>query len=83
MPYIKNEKRIPLDKLTMGFPFEELSEGELNYLLTRILSIWINPVNYARYNSVVGVLECVKQELYRRRIALYEDDKLKENGEVY
>ncbi len=83
MPYIPSDKRIPLDRLTQGFDYSTISEGELNYLITRIITIWINPINYARYNSAVGILECVKLELYRRRIADYEDEKMAMNGDVY
>jgi len=39
--------------------------------------------NYADYNEVIGVLECVKQELYRKVISKYEDKKEKENGTVW
>lgn len=39
--------------------------------------------NYKDYNEVIGVLECVKQELYRRLIAPYEDKKKDENGDVF
>ena len=82
-PYIKSEQRIQLDRLTQGFDYSTLSEGELNYLITRIVTIWINPINYARYNSAVGVLECLKLELYRRAISKYEDEKMAMNGDVY
>jgi hypothetical protein len=30
----------------------------------------------------MGVLESAKLELYRRKIAPYEDDKIAENGDV-
>ena len=33
--------------------------------------------------DVIGALEGAKMELYRRKISLYEDIKLKENGDVY
>jgi hypothetical protein len=39
--------------------------------------------SYFSYNEVVGVLECVKLEMYRRLVAPYEDRKCKENGDVY
>jgi hypothetical protein len=41
------------------------------------------PKCYDDYNSLIGTLECAKQELYRRKIAAYEDKKIEENGEVY
>jgi len=31
----------------------------------------------------MGVLECIKQEFYRRAVAPYEDKKKEENGDVY
>ncbi len=58
--------------------------GTLNYIITRMV-IWYlgkNP-NYERYNAAIGVLECAKQEFYRRQIALYEDEKCRINGDVY
>ena len=58
--------------------------GTLNYIITRLV-VWYlgeNP-NYERYNAAIGVLECAKQELYRRKIAPYEDEKCEENGDVY
>jgi len=61
--------------------------GTLNYIITRLCDYWTKDIdgeaNYERYNAVIGVLECVKQELYRRQIAPYEDEKCEENGDVY
>jgi len=31
---------------------------------------------------MIGVLECVKQEFYRRKVAPYEDIKIIENGDI-
>ena len=39
-------------------------------------------VKYEEYNSVVGVLESVKLEFYRRAVAAYEDNKIVENGDI-
>jgi hypothetical protein len=38
--------------------------------------------SYTRGNELIGVMECVKQEFYRRRLGIYEDLKLKENGDI-
>jgi hypothetical protein len=61
--------------------------GTLNYIITRLCDYWTKDIdgesNYERYNAVIGVLECAKQELYRRQIAPYEDKKCEENGDVY
>jgi len=80
MPYIKKEDREKFNTL-LEFPFSELSAGELNYLITMILK-HTYPKGYADYNALVGVLESVKLELYRKVIAPYEDIKIKENGDV-
>jgi hypothetical protein len=39
-------------------------------------------VSYTNINAVIGVLECVKLELYRRLAASYEDKKVVENGDI-
>jgi hypothetical protein len=57
--------------------------GTLNYIITRLCDFWLGDANYEKYNTVIGVLECVKQELYRRQIAPYEDKKCEQNGDVY
>lgn len=71
------------------FPFlvsaelNRLTAGELNYLITKIIDRQLDNANYARYNEIIGALECCKMELYRRILAQYEDKKKKENGDVY
>ena len=59
------------------------SPGTLNYIITRLVHWWLgdNP-NYERYNAAIGVLECAKLELYRRKVSPYEDEKINENGDV-
>jgi hypothetical protein len=88
MPYIKQEDREEINThadqlanlLSDGVV---LNPGELNYAITRIITqLKIKP-SYAQYNAIVGALECCKLELYRRGIAPYEDQKIKENGDVY
>ena len=37
----------------------------------------------AELNEAIGALECATLELYRRKVAPYEDGKIAENGEVY
>ncbi len=79
MPYIKSRRREDLD--TYDFPY---TSGELNYVLTKeIIDYMGESPNYMKFNEVMGVLECVKQELYRRLVAPYEDKKCAENGDVF
>ena len=82
MPYISQDKRIGrLYDALWNVP-TQLSSGELNYLITKIF-LRQHPSNYSEYNALIGVLECVKLEFYRRSVALYEEKKMKENGDVY
>lgn len=90
MPYIKPEKRARLDVLVDAVDVvlrktpEVQLEGELNYLFTSILKNRYahEPRSYFKFNRVVGLLECVKLELYRRWVSQYEDEKIKENGDL-
>ena len=62
--------------------------GILNYCITRLIKgayasiAGKKKLSYADHNAIVGVLECAKQEFYRRNTAPYEDEKVLENGDV-
>lgn len=90
MPYIKKEDRGRLLEAGLGEFLENiqysapLSSGDLNFIITKILLEALGPCpNYTRFNEIIGVLECCKQEIYRRKVAKYEDKKIEENGDVY
>lgn len=87
MPYIPQERRPELERKAVGLGRCCESEGELNFAITKTLLGYLDhrdqPYRYADYNEVLGVVECVKQELYRRVVAPYEDRKCAENGDVY
>jgi len=87
MPYIKPEKREKYEEeigklvaILKSLPPEEV-DGELNYVITKIMKE-VYPLRYYHINKAIGVLECIKQEFYRRVAAPYEDQKIKENGDV-
>ena len=83
MPYIDWARRNVLsDSSRVDTP---KTPGELNYIITKEILAYIaeKGQSYTNYNEVMGVLECVKQELYRRAVAKYEDGKIKENGDVF
>lgn len=83
MPYINSERRKDIwNDRTLTDP---ITAGELNYYITKTVDKYIkfNGKYYQTFNEVIGVLECAKLELYRRVIALYEDQKKEENGDVY
>ena len=86
MPYIHKEYRKYLEENLSGTDVKKLylSPGELNYLITSIINSYIgNKLSYDKINQVIGVLECVKQEFYRRAASPYENQKCLENGDVY
>lgn len=95
MPYIVDEKRQRLDPsierlhkalVDLQLDDEENNmEGNINYALTRLLMMVYGDKEgtwYAQINDAMGVLECVKQEFYRKVAAPYEDQKEFDNGEV-
>lgn len=82
MPYINQEERVGIDEWLDGLTQLYFSPGTLNYTITKLL-LKTKPQRYGDYNDLVGVLECVKLELYRRMIAPFEDKKKIENGDVY
>lgn len=85
MPYITKDKRTFLDLFINSCPVSESTEpGILNYVITSIIIKALGPKpNYTKFNAMIGMIECVKQELYRRAVSKYEDQKIKENGDVY
>jgi len=88
MPYINKEDRVALDpivdiagRVLERKPLEE-SLGDLNYLFSRIIGQAIGKTSYRKIAMATGVLENVKQELYRRIATPYEEEKISENGDI-
>jgi len=91
MPYIPEHLRerykrfLKLIEQTMT-----LAPGHLNYVISKLCHIYILRkgsgstifFSYKVLNEVIGVLESVKQEFYRKVAAPYEDKKKVENGPV-
>lgn len=88
MPYIKKEDRKkfnPVIKKIVSILNEsdKISPGELNYLISKSLyQLFDANPSYTLGNDLIGMLECVKLEFYRRRVAPYEDKKIEENGDI-
>lgn len=89
MPYINKQDKEILDELMKpllerfkqaGVPLAY--DGEMNYVITKLLLNFYDGYGYQAYNRAMGVLECAKQEFYRRKIAPYEDEKIKQNGDI-
>jgi len=82
MPYIKEDRRIHLRFLIHSLALNINDAGELNYCFSLIIKKLPWDICYTNYNTIIGVLECCKLELYRRMIAPYEEIKIKENGDL-
>lgn len=91
MPYIKEDYRNDLDAAINDlasrlahFPEYEI-EGALNYTITSLLDN-IKPLRsdwrYKYINRVLGTLEAVKLEFYRRLAGPYEDKAITKNGDL-
>lgn len=92
MPYITQAQRNGLDpaihllvKALRHQQGESLGmAGCLNYAITRLfLETLLADPGYLKIALATGVLENVKQEMYRRLAAPYEDTKIADNGDVY
>ena len=76
MPYIAKEKRTPFDSLIDQIQAELVNlecddpnnnlEGNLNYIITRLLMKVYSGPTYREINDAIGMLECCKQEFYRK-----------------
>lgn len=89
MPYIPQADRERFN-LGIGHLAEQIgnggiSNGELNYLITTLGRLYIirHGKSYNTLSDVVKAMECAKLEFYRRVVAPYEDQKIKENGDVF
>lgn len=84
MPYVPDEggRRNALHPRGQVTPE---SQGELAFALTMVLKDYLDHhgTSFATFSAILGAVEAVKLEFYRRVTAPYEDDKITENGDVY
>jgi len=82
MPYIPDKDRTKFDPFLKDLKPEAV--GELNYAITCACRDYLyrRGESYETHDLIIGALECVKLEFYRRRTALYEDKKIQINGDV-
>lgn len=81
MPYIDHNERVLLDTNLI----DPGNAGQLNYKITAIILQYLvrKGTSYQTFNEIIGVLESAKMEFYRRSVSVYEDEKIKKNGDVY
>lgn len=58
--------------------------GEVNYVVSKLLRLLLGsePQNFSNMNEMIGMLECVKLELYRQVVAPYENEKIRQHGDL-
>ena len=93
MPYIKQEQRPHFDKaiddvvhrlVVRGDSVKTVIDpGELNYVVSSVLwRLWNIKKSYANGSMLCNVLSDVQHEFRRRHFDKYEDEKIKENGDL-
>jgi hypothetical protein len=89
-PAIREEFDPEIDELTESlrerFVSKEVAAGAdevVNYVVTRIIDCIYSNKTYFEYNRALGILEVVKQEYYRRRVAAFETQKAQSNGDIF
>ena len=87
MPYIPITRRGKIDLIVGELSEEARNDGELNYAITSLLIKHFASTDgiysYSICERIVGLLECIKLEIYRRLVAPLEDRKKEENGDVF
>jgi len=84
MPYIKQEDRKRFQDAILSIRANATKPGELNYVITSICHHYISRhgLNYTNLNEVIGALEAVKLEFYRKLTVPYEEEKERLNGSL-
>ncbi len=85
MPYIPQHRRKQFEPEIVSLVTRIESEGELNYIFMRLAILLLKKMgklSYGNLNRIMGVLDCVQAEFYRRIVAPYEDGKIRENGDI-
>lgn len=85
MPYIKPERRQKIFNCIFHAAENVGNAGDLNFAISSLLVEYLyhNGTQYKTINDILGALEGAKLEFYRRVAVPYEEQKIKENGDIY
>jgi len=90
MPYLVADERLDIEGIIPHLSKAILTPGttlpgNINFAVSSLVNEIVadRGESYALYNTILGALECSKLEIYRRMVAPYEDEKQKENGDVF
>jgi len=84
MPYITQDRRKEFDSLLSQLGTRIKNKGEMNYCVS-ILMKWyvsIHGENYQNLSDAKNALTDAASEFERRILHQYEDEKIKENGDL-
>lgn len=86
MPYINRDRQSDFEELVKMARQQRIDNpGELNYLFSAMVLEFLRQhgFNYTQMNAVVGVYECAKDEFQRQVLHPYENEKMKQNGNIF
>ena len=83
MPYIKKADRINFDQYLNQVP-NTTNKGDLNYCVTQLALYHIkhHGKSYTNISEAASALVDAADEIKRRLLAPYEDQKIEENGDL-
>lgn len=84
MPYIIRERRDVFDNALKVLAGEVNSEGELNYCIYKLSMLFIERIgeSYSNLSMCSSAMEHAKLEWYRKMLVPYEEEKIRENGDI-
>lgn len=88
MPYIARKDRGQYQKIVQELasliPEDRMQRpGHINYVVSLLIEkIYGKQLRYADHNEIVGVLNCIALEFYRKKTTPYEEDKIREEGDL-
>jgi hypothetical protein len=82
MPYIEQKFRKDMDEV-VDFMISKgvVADGRLNYVLYKLCKLVVVP-SYNNYKNYIGELTECAEEIRRRILSKYEDNKIETNGDV-
>lgn len=86
MPYITEYKRVNIEEKVLDLVdvlnIQGKETGDVVYSIYLLMLHLYSVGNFTERSEAIKALECAKIEYYRRVMSPYEDQKIKENGDI-
>jgi hypothetical protein len=84
MPYIRPDRRAAFDQALETLAREVQNEGELNYCIYKLSCMLIQRIgeSYDNLSLCSSAMEHAKLEWYRKKLVPYEEEKIRQNGDI-